>query len=331
MAREHDRVLADAVADAVDGRSRIVVLVGTSSTGKTRACWEAVQPLADRRWRLWHPFDPTRPHAALEDLHRVGPRTVVWLNDAQHYLGDREHGEQIAAALHTLLIQPERGPVLVLGTLWPNYVKQYTALPAANEPEPHSRFRELLAGRTVSVPDTFDTQAMAQATILAERGDRLLADALTRARTHGRVTQDLAGAPELLNRYECASPAAKALLEAAMDARRLGVGLHLPHSFLIDAAPDYLSQIDYDDLADDWAEAASTELAKPVHGKQAPCTAPSPEAPPHPPELRPRHPRDRNSGSPTTSNNTAAPPAAICAHPPPSGTPPTLASPTSTT
>ncbi|MET7606402.1 helix-turn-helix domain-containing protein [Streptomyces avermitilis] len=75
--REHDRVLDEAVRDVAAGCSRIVVLVGTSSTGKTRACWEAVQPLAEKGWGLWHPFDPTRAEAALEDLHRVGPRTVV--------------------------------------------------------------------------------------------------------------------------------------------------------------------------------------------------------------------------------------------------------------
>ncbi|MGW2770733.1 hypothetical protein [Streptomyces sp. NPDC001275] len=228
MAREHDRVLADAVWDAAVGRSGIVVLVGTSSTGKTRACWEAVQPLAGQGWRLWHPFDPTRAQAALEDLHRVGPRTVVWLNEAQHYFGDRAVGEQIAAAVHHLLVSRERGPVLVLGTLWPEYAHQYTTLPEPGAEDPHSRVRELLSGRTLTVPDAFDTQALAEAAVLAEGGDQLLGAALPRARTDGRVTQDLAGAPELLNRYRHASPAAKAVLEAAMDARRLGVGLHLP-------------------------------------------------------------------------------------------------------
>ncbi|MFF8478623.1 helix-turn-helix domain-containing protein [Streptomyces sp. NPDC015414] len=285
--REHDRVLDEAVTDVAAGRSRIVVLVGTSSTGKTRACWEAVQPLAEKGWRLWHPFDPTRAEAALEDLHRVQPRTVVWLNEAQHYLGHRAAGERIAAAVHHLLVTPERGPVLVLGTLWPEYAHQYTALPSAGGGDPRSRIRELLAGRMLSIPDSFDAAALAAAAVLAEGGDRLLADALTRARTDGRITQDLAGAPELLIRYEHASPAATALLEAAMDARRLGVGLHLPQAFLTDAAPDYLSQSDYDQLTDDWAEAAFAELAEPVHGKQAPLrrTAPRPlRRPPTPSE-----------------------------------------------
>ena len=114
--RDHDEALDQAVQDVVKGHSRMLVLVGASSTGKTRACWEAVQPLASAGWRLWHPFDPTRTHAALEQLQHVQPYTVVWLNEAQHYLGDTRLGEQIAAAVHHLLTGPDRAPVLVLGT-----------------------------------------------------------------------------------------------------------------------------------------------------------------------------------------------------------------------
>ncbi|WP_374776510.1 tetratricopeptide repeat protein [Streptomyces sp. NBC_01310] len=294
--RRHDDVLAQAVRSAAQGHSRMVVLVGTSSTGKTRACWEAVQPLANEGWRLWHPFDPTRADAALEDLQRVRPRTVVWLNEAQHYFGDSLAGERIAAAVHALLAHPGRAPVLVLGTMWPEYERQYTALPTPGRPDQHSRVRELLAGRTLTVPDSFDAQALRAAAVLAKDGDQLLADTLTRAGVHGQVTQDLAGAPELLRRYEHGTPAARAVTEAAMDARRLGAGLHLPRAFLIDAATDYLSDGDYGDLDDDWAEAAFAELARPVHGKKAPLhraaarprrqppssPSPSPSPPPSP-------------------------------------------------
>ncbi|MER7773018.1 hypothetical protein [Kitasatospora sp. NPDC096140] len=268
--RAHDRELGTEVAEAAGGRSRMVVLVGSSSTGKTRACWEAVRPLAEDGWTLWHPFDPTRAEAALADLERVGPHTVVWLNEAQHYLGDVRYGERIAAALHGLLTDPARGPVLILGTLWREYADEYAKLPDPGAPDPHSRVRELLAGRIVDVPETFDRDALDAAAALAARGDALLADALTRAAAHGRVAQDLAGAPELLRRYRHGSPAARALLEAAMDARRLGVGLHLPQAFLTEAATDYLTDHDWDQLTDNWAEAAYADLAHPVHGKQAP-------------------------------------------------------------
>ncbi|WP_435600567.1 hypothetical protein [Streptomyces sp. C10-9-1] len=232
----------------------------------------------------------------MEELHRVGSRTVVWLNEAQHYLGDPHAGERIAAAVHTLLVQPERGPVLVLGTLWPDYATQYTTLPSPEAPDPHSRVRELLAGRIVHVPAAFDPAALAKATALAEAGDRLLADALTRARSDGRLTQDLAGAPELLHRYDTASPAARALLDAAMDARRLGVGPHLPQAFLTDAAPDYLTDTDYDQLTDDWAERAYAELAKPVHGKHAPLRRATPR-----PQRRPPGPTPADSPTPQTT------------------------------
>ncbi|MFF8422577.1 tetratricopeptide repeat protein, partial [Streptomyces sp. NPDC015680] len=282
--REHDQVLANAVTAAAAGRSQILVLVGASSTGKTRACWEAVQPLAEEAWRLWHPFDPTRAEAALEDLHRVGPRTVVWLNEAQHYLGNRKFGDRIAAAVRQLLLDEKRGPVLVLGTLWPEYAHHYTAPPTPGRDDPYSLVRELMAGHTLSVPDTFDAAALATATALAEQGDTLLADALTRSRNGGRITQDLAGAPELLRRYEQPRQAAsRALLEAAMDARRLGTGLHIPQAFLTDSAPDYLSDHDYDQLTDDWAEPAYAELAEQVHGKQAPLRRTTPRPTRHPP------------------------------------------------
>ncbi|MBK3583414.1 hypothetical protein JHN49_06645 [Streptomyces sp. MBT57] len=281
--REHDRLLAEAVREAAQGGSRMLVLVGESSTGKTRACWEAVQPLAEKGWQLWHPFDPTRAEAALEELHEVGPRTVVWLNEAQHYLGDRAVGEQVAAAIHSLLIEPERAPVLVLGTLWHQYFTQYTALPSGGGEDPHSRVRELLAGRTESVPEAFDAAALAAASVLAAGGDGLLADALTRARADGRLCQDLAGAPMLLKRYENGSPTARALLEAAMDARRLGFGPHIPQAFLTDAALDYVHDSDSDQLIDEWAEKAYAELAEKVHGKKAPLARVPPRQQQRPP------------------------------------------------
>jgi hypothetical protein len=46
--REHDRVLAQVVQAAAEGRSGVAVLVGGSSTGKTRACWEALGLLRDQ-------------------------------------------------------------------------------------------------------------------------------------------------------------------------------------------------------------------------------------------------------------------------------------------
>ena len=132
--RDHDAELGSVVRAAAEGRSGIAVLVGGSSTGKTRACWEALQLLRDQPgpWRLWHPIDPSRPDAALRELPGIGPRTVVWLNEAQFYLdaADGGLGERVAAGLRELLRDPARAPVLVLATLWPQFWDSLTARPA---------------------------------------------------------------------------------------------------------------------------------------------------------------------------------------------------------
>ena len=58
VAREHDYQLRVILKKVINGHSAAAVLVGGSSTGKTRACWEAVQTLPPE-WRLWHPIDPS--------------------------------------------------------------------------------------------------------------------------------------------------------------------------------------------------------------------------------------------------------------------------------
>jgi hypothetical protein len=158
--REHDQVLGQVVRAAADGRSGIAVLVGGSSVGKTRACWEVLQILRAQPdlWRLWHPIDPSRLDAALQELPGIGPRTVVWLNETQSYLdpADGGLGERVAAGLRELLRDPARAPVLVLvlATLWPRYWGTLTARPDGG-PDPHAQARELLAGHDITVPSAF--------------------------------------------------------------------------------------------------------------------------------------------------------------------------------
>ena len=129
--RDHDAELGSLVRAAADGSGGIAVLVGGSSTGKTRACWEALRQLRDRAqpWRLWHPIEPSPAEAALRELPAVVPWTVVWLNEAQHYLdvADGGRGERVAAGLRDLLRDPARAPVLVLATLWPQLWDDLTA------------------------------------------------------------------------------------------------------------------------------------------------------------------------------------------------------------
>ena len=86
------------------------------------------------------------------------------------------------------------------------------------------------------------------------------------------MTQFLAGAPELLARYRNAPPAAPALIHAAMDARRLGMRQALPHVFLEASAPGYLSDAEWDGLAENWPEQALAYSAAPCKGVRGPLT-----------------------------------------------------------
>jgi hypothetical protein len=267
--REHDAALAEVVTAAAAGKSGIAVLVGGSSTGKTRACWQALELLRDLEpeWQLWHPIDPSPPQAALAGLRGVGPRTVVWLNEAQRYLDPADGtGERVAAGLRDLLRNPGRGPVVVLATLWPQPWNELTARPPEGKADPRAQARELLADHNIRVPDAFTDDQMRQ---LEGAGDPRLVQAAGGSRD-GQVIQYLAGAPDLLNRYRNAPPAVRALIDAAMDARRLGMGPVLPRSFLEMAAPGYLTGADRDLLAGDWLERALKDTAKSRKGVRGP-------------------------------------------------------------
>ncbi|MGC4994202.1 hypothetical protein [Nocardia salmonicida] len=269
--RAHDERLGQVVSQVLGGASAMSVLVADSSAGKTRACWEALKLLpAAGGWRLWHPYDPTRIDAALQDLERVGPRTVVWLNETQEYLG--EGGERVAAKLRSLLADSARAPVLVLGTLWREHHAELAAQRSS------SQVAQLLDGAVViEVPEAFTGDGL-EAMRLAAKGDARLAEAVEHAE-EGKITQYLAGGPELVKRLEAAASAAKAVIWAAMDARRLGHREALPLALLKAAAPAYLSDSEWNVAGEDWLEQALAYTARPCKGALGPVTRIRPRSP----------------------------------------------------
>ncbi|MFD3814057.1 transcriptional regulator [Streptomyces rubiginosohelvolus] len=271
--RAHDRELSDAVERASRGESVMVTLVGESSTGKTRTCWEVLRRLPEG-WRVWHPFDPSRPDAALHHIKEVSPRTVIWLNEAQHYLlaQDLKTAERVASALRTALTDRERSPVLVLATVWPRFWEPLTAPSATGSDDRFAQQRELLIGigSHIVVPKAFTSHDYEQAWQKAD-GDPRLASALIGA-ADGEVTQFLAGVPRLMTRYRTASPGAMALIHAAMDYRRLGHGPALRHDLLVLAAEGYLTDRELTQLGPDWTAEALAFCAEPCYGVLGPLT-----------------------------------------------------------
>jgi hypothetical protein len=203
----------------------------------------------------------------LKDLPNVAQHTVVWLNEAQLYL-DTPDGEEIAAALRVLLRDGKRAPILVLATLWPEHWSNLTTRPGYSAPDSHAQARALLEGCDISVPRAFSE---AELRALAKADDPRLVQAASYA-SDGEVAQYLASAPELLSRYMNASPGPKALIHAAMDARRLGVGDSIPLSFLEAAAAAYLTDGEWNSLKEDWLPGSLEQIGEPGKGALAPLS-----------------------------------------------------------
>ncbi|WP_348536642.1 DUF4365 domain-containing protein [Nocardia carnea] len=269
--RDHDNELTKLVMDAVGPAavSGCAILVGESCTGKTRALYEALHrcgtepgatSAAAAGWRVWPGVNPLPAKRFLDELVEIEPRTVVWLNEAQRYLRDPaiDIRTGIATALLELLTDDSRGPVLILGTLWPEHWRELTRKPPEEQADNFSAARRLLIGNYLQVPAAFTN-----AEVAAAKGseDRLLAVA-ARQVTGTAVTQQLAGAPDLLRRYETASASAQAVLHAAMDARRFGYGEWFPETLLAALAYSYLSGAERCNVEEDpsWLESAIADL-----------------------------------------------------------------------
>ncbi|WP_405976508.1 alpha/beta fold hydrolase [Streptomyces sp. NBC_00988] len=269
--RAHDQHLADVVAAAaIEGRSGIALLVGGSSTGKTRACWEALAALREAGgWRVWHPVDPN-PETMLSELPVLAPRTVLWLNESERFLltPGTAVGERVAAALRTLLADQDRGPFLILGTIWPRYWAELTALPSPPPgPDPHAHARYLLAGNEIRVPAAFTNIDLDRLRTKAVGDSRLQQAA---SHSAGQVTQYLTGVPELIRLFRHAPPVAAALIQAAMDARRLGHPHDLPHDLLVHTTAGYLDDLTWHQTSADWFDQALSFTSAPCHGLPGP-------------------------------------------------------------
>lgn len=265
--RQHDVRLGQLITRASAGQSSLAVLVGESSTGKTRACWEVIQTLPGD-WRLWYPIAPSPAEALLAGVQSVGPRTVIWLDEIEPYLASPQLGEQAAAALRELLKNPTRGPVAVLGTAWPKQWERLALPPAAGAPDEHREARSLLTGHSILVPCSFDEPALVE-TRRAAHEDRRLAEALHRV-GDGRIVQYLSAAFALMERYTTSSAAAQAVIHAAMDARRLGCSGALSRTLLELAAVGYLTDDEWGALTEGWFDQTLAVLQQPCRGATSP-------------------------------------------------------------
>jgi hypothetical protein len=277
--RPHDELLL-ALLDPTVRTSRLVVVRGGSSTGKTRAAYEAIAArLVD--WYLDYPLDPGALAARLDS--GVPPRTVLWLGELRQY-ADADAGPQVLARLADLL---DVDGHLVITTLWPEHWTAYAAAARAGPgtADPAGVTGQLLKrlpvltgcdpagiepahGGIIDVPDQFTGDDLKAA---VRTGDSVLAAAATAAADAGRagqVTQYLAGVPDLLDRYAGSggNPYGQAIITAAMDAARLGHANLLPARLIQEAAVGYLTASQRTASIDSWCDAALAWATEELRG-----------------------------------------------------------------
>ncbi|MFE7531586.1 tetratricopeptide repeat protein [Kitasatospora sp. NPDC057542] len=180
------------------------------------------------------------------DGERPLAHTVLWLNESQRFLA-LPGGGAVAEAVTALLLDPGRGPVLVLGTLWRD---TFATLTAEKDDSVRSPTAALLnSAAVIGVPESFDPAALTALRLLAHQDPRLV-EAIEQG--GARITQYLAGSQELVHRYETAPHEARALMNAAADARRLGHPEALPEHFLRAAGAAYLDLSHWLQQTDEW-------------------------------------------------------------------------------
>lgn len=249
--RDFDFSLRTALASKLPVRGSFVVLVGGSSTGKTRSLYEAVYGLVPNWW-LAQPADA----AELLEWKNAPPReTVFWLDELQHYLGG--YPPLTAECIRVLV----RNGNLVVGTLWPDQYARWTA----GREDVHLLVKSAFV---IPVPDSLNDAELATAEMVA-RQDSRIHDAL-RSEEVG-MTQVLAGGPRLVMCWEQPANAyAKAMITAAADAHRLGVQSPLSEDLLAEAMFGYLQPRHRFRPTEYWLTQALPHATAPLYGDVSP-------------------------------------------------------------
>lgn len=253
--RNHDDALDDELRDLT--ANYMIVLVGGSSTGKTRAFYEAINrhPVL-HHWGLVHPRTGEELYSLLTG-DRLEPYTILWLNEIHNYISGPS-GQTVAAELHAQLTnQGAVRPFIVVATLWPEFWATLTSEPVSVH-DPHLRARSLLEGAVrIDVAERFSDDSIARLLDEPATDPRLRLAART-AGPRGAVIQTLVGGPSLVRRFESPDTVvdryAAAVVSVALDARQLGHRAPFPRALLATASGAYLSEEDRVGAPADWFE-----------------------------------------------------------------------------
>jgi hypothetical protein len=232
---------------------RFVLLVGSSSVGKTRSAYEALQACVPD-WHLVHPADA----GTVRTLAQSPPsRTVVWLDELQRYLGDQGITGATIRALRA-------AGTIVIGTIWPEIYLERSVSVRRGVDESDDDRELLKLADVIEVADSLTDEERQRATTLAASDSRLR---IALSTVDVGPMQVLAAGPALVRRWmQAPDPYAKAVITAAADARRRGAWSALSRGFFEAAVIGYLTPAQRAVAPADWLDTALAYALVPVHG-----------------------------------------------------------------
>lgn len=259
--RDHDPVLRRRLAEAA-GTGGFVLLVGAASSGKTRSAYEAALAVLPR-WRLM----TVHPACGVDQLTDFPERTILWLDELQKYLADG--GDGLTRGKLLTLIHRHRA--VILGTMWPEWLPPPIGRPGREEagrvhiPDATSAARDLLAlaGQPIYVPDRLSEAERHRAAAAAAVDPRVHA---ALADPDAGFTQALAGAGELVRHWRQADRYARAVIDAAVDCRRLGVHQPLDEELLRSCASALLTVTPHTASVPGWFDRAMEYATRELRG-----------------------------------------------------------------
>ncbi|MFF8963193.1 tetratricopeptide repeat protein [Streptomyces globisporus] len=243
----------------------LVLVVGDSTAGKTRACFEALRTQLPG-YRVAAPTTGPDLVSALEVIDRTATRCAVWLDDLESYLG--------AGGLEPgLLAEFGRLRIPVLATMRHQQFDVFTA-PEDTERVGTENTRSALTGaRILRQLDTVEIGRLWSAAELQRAGeadDDRIADALTHHGPYG-LAEYLAAGPALLQEWHRAArpgghPRAAALIAAAVDLARTGLTPPYTRGLLTEAHEPYLTAAGGPLLRPESLDTAMTWATRRRHG-----------------------------------------------------------------
>jgi hypothetical protein len=254
VGRDFDDDLREHISAKID-RGCFVLLVGRSSSGKTRSLYEAVHAVAPN-WPVVQPADTAE---IVELLGGERQKIIVWLDEMERFFDadPRLTKENVIRLLHF--------PAIVVATLWPEHYLGRRTPRGPRAPAEFDDDRRLLdLAEVVRVPDVLSAPEQTRAEVAAQTDSRIR---LALDVTDTGLIQALAAGPDLLNRWDLApDPYAKAVISFAADARRLGRLSPVPADAFASAVGGYLTPSQRVNRPPRWLAGALAFGVEEVHG-----------------------------------------------------------------